>query len=157
MKRHIHLTCALVLLAAGCAKAPPPVDVQAIEKAAHGGYVDAINTNDTEKLMAVLSDDVVYQAPGAPEIVGKEAVRKWVADYFGAYKTHWDKKSIDFTVTPDGATAYERYTYVSTDIDRVTGATVTDRGKGINVFQRDPGGQWRVAIDGWSSDLPPSR
>jgi ketosteroid isomerase-like protein len=44
----------------------------------------AINSNDTETLMAELTDDIVYQAPNEPEIVGKDAVRKWVAKYFDA-------------------------------------------------------------------------
>jgi hypothetical protein len=29
----------------------------------------------------------------------------------------------------------------------------TDVGKGINIFHHDPDGRWRVAVDGWSSDL----
>jgi hypothetical protein len=36
--------------------------------AAHGAYVDAINSNDTETLMADLTGDIVYQAPNEPEI-----------------------------------------------------------------------------------------
>lgn len=147
-----RMTVALALVAAGCSGKPAdaPVDLAAIEKAAHGGYVAAINSNDTETLMADLTDDVVYQYPGAPELVGKEAVRKWVADYFGAYSTKWEKTSIGFTV--DGDWAFERYTYKSADTDRKTGVVTTDTGKGINVFRKGSDGKWRVAIDGWSSD-----
>jgi ketosteroid isomerase-like protein len=54
--------------------------------AAHGDYVAAINSNDTETLMADLTDDIVYQAPGESEIIGKDAVRKWAAEYFDARK-----------------------------------------------------------------------
>lgn len=125
-------------------------DVRAIEEAAHGGYVAAINSNDVDTLMADLTDDVVYQLPGSPEIAGKVAVRKWVSDYFGAYRTKWEKTSIGFTVSGDWA--FERYTYRSTDTDRTTGAVTTDVGKGINIFRRGSDGKWRVAVDGWSSD-----
>ena len=59
-------------------------DAKLIEAAAHEGYVTAINSNDVETLMADLTDDIVYQAPNEPEIIGKAAVRKWVADYFGS-------------------------------------------------------------------------
>ena len=92
-------TATLAVLASCSAKpagAPGAVDVQAIEKAAHGGYVAAINSNDVDTLMSDLTDDIVYQAPGAPEVVGKPAV-KWVASYFGAYRTQWGKTSIGFT------------------------------------------------------------
>lgn len=122
----------------------------AIEKAAHEGYVNAINSNDVDVLMADLTDDIVLQAPGAPEVIGKAAVRDWIAGYFGAFKTKWEKTSIGFTVSGDWA--FERYTYKSTDTDRKTGKVTTDAGKGINIFRRGTDGKWRVAIDGWSSD-----
>src|SRR5260221_4959351 len=150
MTRRVLMIAALALAAGACSKAP--TDTKAVEAAAHGAYVAAINSNDTEKLMADLTDDIVYQSPHEAEIVGKDAVRKWVAGYFGAYRTHWEKTSIGFTVSGDWA--FERYTYVSTDTDKKTGAVTTDKGKGINIFHHDPDGKWRVAIDGWSSDLP---
>ncbi len=150
MTRRVLMIAALALAAGACSKAP--TDTKAVEAAAHGAYVAAINSNDTEKLMAALTDDIVYQSPHEPEIVGKDAVRKWVAGYFGAYRTRWEKTSIGFTVSGDWA--FERYTYVSTDTDKKTGAVTTDKGKGINIFHHDPDGKWRVAIDGWSSDLP---
>lgn len=145
----------ITLLLCGCSGSPhaaAPVDTAAIERAAHGGYVAAINSNNVDTLMESLTDDVVYQAPGAPEVVGKTAVREWVAGYFGAYRTNWEKTSIGFTVTGDWA--FERYTYKSTDTDRKTGAVTTDVGKGINVYRRGEDGKWRVAIDGWSTDKP---
>lgn len=156
MRRSVTIAALAVAVAAGqSARAASGPDAEAIEAAAHGAYVAAINSNDTDKLMAVVTDDVVYQAPNEPELVGRAAVRKWVAAYFGGYATQWQKTSIGFTVSGDWA--FERYTYVSTDTDRKTGAVTTDRGKGINVFHHEPDGHWRVAIDGWSSDLAPAR
>ena len=126
-------------------------DKNSVEAAAHGAYVAAINSNDTEMLLADLTDNIVYQAPNEPEIIGKDAVRKWVADYFGAYQTKWEKTSIGFTVIGDWA--FERYSYKSKDVDKKTGAVTTDKGKGINIFRRGPDGKWRVAMDAWSSDV----
>jgi ketosteroid isomerase-like protein len=148
---------ALLLLVSGCSGGETPaapVDTKAIEAAAHGGYVVAINSNKVDTLMEGLTDDIVLQAPGAPEIIGKAAVREWVGGYFGAYETRWEKTSLGFTVTGD--LAVERYTYKATDTDKQTGAVTTDIGKGINVFRRRTDGKWRVAIDGWSSYKPAS-
>lgn len=155
MQRSVQmLAMASAILVAGCsgkpADAPNDVDIRAIENAAHGGYIVAINSNDVDTLMSDLTDDIVYQAPGAPEVIGKAAVKAWVASYFAAYRTKWEKTSIGFTVSGDWA--FERYTYKSTDTDKKTGAVTTDIGKGINVFRRGSDGKWRVAIDGWSSD-----
>src|ERR1700704_734611 len=96
-----------------------PTNIKSIEAAAHGAYVAAINSNDTETLMADLTDDIVYQAPSEPEIVGKDAVRKWVAGYFDPYRTTWEKTSIGFTVI--GGWAFERYEYKAADVDKKTG------------------------------------
>lgn len=152
MSRIILPIAALALAVTSCTKPEPQVDTKAIEAAAHGGYVAAINSNDTETLVAGLTDDVVYQAPGAPEVIGKEAVRAWVGGYFDAYQTKWEKTSLSFTVSGDWA--FERYTYKAADTDRKTGAVTTDIGKGVNVFRRGSDGKWRVAIDSWSSDKP---
>ena len=144
------LLLALAVAATGCSRVPAEPDTQNIETAAHGAYVIAINSNSPDVLMADLTEDVVYQFPGSPELVGKPAVRKWVSDYFAAYQTKWEKTSLGFTVTGD--TAFERYTYKSADTDRKTGQVTNDTGKGINVFRKGQDGKWRVAIDGWSSD-----
>lgn len=144
------LLLALAVAAAGCSRVPAQPDTKNIETAAHGGYVIAINSNSPDVLLADLTEDVVYQVPGSPELVGKPAVRKWVSDYFGAYQTNWEKTSLGFTVAGD--TAYERYTYQATDTDRKTGQVTASTGKGVNVFRKGQDGKWRVAIDGWSSD-----
>jgi ketosteroid isomerase-like protein len=153
--QRIALIAALMVSASAWSAEASPNKAKSVEMAAHGAYVAAINSNDTETLMADLTDDIIYQAPNEPEIVGKEAVRKWVAEYFGAYRTQWEKTSIGFTVNGDWA--FERYTYKSKDVEKKTGAVTSDRGKGINIFRRGNDGKWRVAIDGWSSDIPAAK
>ena len=140
----------LALAATACGHRTTKPAPKNIEASAHGAYVSAINSNSTDVLVADLTEDVVYQFPGAPELVSKAAVRKWVDDYFTAYQTKWEKTSLGFTVSGD--IAFERYTYKSTDTDRKTGQVTTGTGKGINVFRKGQDGKWRVAIDGWSSD-----
>ncbi len=80
---------------------------------AHQAYVRAINSNNLDSLLSILTDDVVYLAPNEPPYVGKAAVRPWLEGYFAAYKTHWDKPVQEFVVA--GEWAFERYSYTSTD------------------------------------------
>lgn len=115
-------------------------------------YLTAINSNDTETFMAMVTDDVVFQVPHSPEIVGKTAMRDWVAGYYAAYTTKYNKTSLDFTLRGD--MAVERYVYTSTDTDRITKEMVKDAGKGLVVYRRGADGKWRVARDAWSTDLP---
>lgn len=148
----VLLAIALAACAPKAPAAPTAAEVAAIGEAAHAAYVGAINANDTDKLMAVVTDDVVYQAPHEPEIVGRPAVRAWVDGYFRAYKAVWKKTTLDFIVAGDWA--FERYAYESADTPKAGGAPLTDRGKGLNIYHHDADGVWRVARDSWSSDLP---
>ena len=128
------------------------VDTAAIAHRAHEDYVNAINSNNLDSLMAMLTDDVVYQAPNGPEVVGKAAVREWGKAYLDAYTIHWEKRTLDFIIAGDWA--FERYGYKEHDVPKAGGAAMDDVGKGLNVYRRGADGRWRVARDTWNSDLP---
>ena len=57
----------------------------------HRNYVAAINSNDTSRILALMSDDVVFQVPGEPELIGKEAVQAWANGFFAEFEASWDK------------------------------------------------------------------
>ena len=69
---------------------------------AHEAYVAAINSNNLDTLLGVLTEDVVFLAPQEPVMVGKAAVRPWLEGYLKAFKTHWDKPVQEFVVNGDG-------------------------------------------------------
>jgi ketosteroid isomerase-like protein len=120
---------------------------------AHGNYVRAINSNNIDELTSVFTDDVVFLAAGARPIVGKEAVRAWAADYYKAFKTHWDKPVREFVVSGDYA--FERYDYTSTDTPVVGGKPVVDTGWSFVVYHRKADGVWRVSRDAFGPDHAP--
>lgn len=132
-------------------QAATPVDPH-LEEQLLTNYVAAINSNDLDSFMAMVTEDVAFQAPHGPEVTGSDAVREWVGGYYGAFDTKWEKTSLSFDV--NGDIAVERYAYKSTDTLKETGDVYTDEGKGINVYKKSEDGKWRVAIDGWSTDLP---
>jgi ketosteroid isomerase-like protein len=119
---------------------------------AHEAYVTAINSNDLDTLLGMLTEDVVFLAPQEPVMVGKTAVRPWLEGYLKAFKTHWDKPVQEFVV--NGEWAFERYSYTSTDTPAQGGAVVEDTGWGLVIYHRDTDGKWRVARDAWGTDHP---
>jgi ketosteroid isomerase-like protein len=119
---------------------------------AHEAYVTAINSNNLDTLLGVLTEDVVFLAPQEPVMVGKAAVRPWLEGYLKAFKTHWDKPVQEFVV--NGEWAFERYSYKSTDTPAGGGAVVEDTGWGLVIYHRDTDGKWRVARDAWGTDHP---
>jgi ketosteroid isomerase-like protein len=122
---------------------------------AHQNYVDAINSNNLDSLLGMMTEDVVFLSANEPVMVGKAAVRPWVASYYGAYKAHWDKPVQEFVVNGDWA--YERYSYVSTDTSRTDGSVVRGTGWGLLLYHHDDDGKWRVARDAFGPDHPPAK
>jgi ketosteroid isomerase-like protein len=149
---------ALVMLCSACGTpareaATTAADTAAIDVAAHqahDAYVTAINSNNLETLLAVLTEDVVFLSAHEPAMVGKAAVRPWLEGYLEAFTTHWDKPVQEFVVTGDWA--FERYTYKSADTPLAGGAVVEDTGWGLVIYHRDADGTWRVARDAWGPD-----
>ena len=84
----------------------------------------AINSNNLDSLLGMLTDDVVFLSAHEPVMVGKTAVRPWLEGYLKAFKTHWDKPVQEFVLNGDWA--FERYSYRSTDTPLTGGAVVED-------------------------------
>lgn len=147
---------ALILVAALAACSPSAPATSASDEqgvhAAHEAYVTAINTNDVNAIMALVTDDIVYLPPNGPALSGTAAVRPWLEGYVAAYRTHWEKTTVELIVSGDWA--IEHYAYQSTDTPIAGGAAVTDTGKGVNIYCRQADGSWRVARDIWNSDRP---
>lgn len=122
-----------------------------IGRTAHAAYVDAINTNDVDTIMAVMTDDVVFMPPHGPRMVGKDAIRPWVAGYVEAFDSRWIKTTLEFQLAGDWA--FEQYSYESADTPKGGGETMRDTGKGLIIYRRESDGVWRVARDAWNSDL----
>jgi ketosteroid isomerase-like protein len=116
----------------------------------HHPYVEAINSNDIDRIMTLLSDDIVFQAPGEPELIGKAAVSEWAASFFEAFKAHWNKTEIAFERSGDLATS--RYTYVGMHKAYEGGEQIVEHGKGTCVFKRCGDGRWLLVIDSWSTN-----
>jgi ketosteroid isomerase-like protein len=111
---------------------------------AHEAYVTAINSNNLDSLLGVLTEDVVFLSAHEPVMVGKAAVRPWLEGYLKAYKTHWDKPVHEFIISGDWA--FERYSYKSTDTPLDGGAVVEDTGWGLVIYHHDADGKWRRCL-----------
>ena len=54
----------------------------------------------------------------------------------------------------DGAWAFERYSFISTDTPIAGGKPFVSTGWGLVIYHRDADGKWRVARDAWGADQP---
>jgi ketosteroid isomerase-like protein len=157
MNRLLIVILSGALCAACGAPAPPPAAAAGSADdsgahQAHEAYVTAINSNNLDSLLGMLTEDVVFLSAHEPVMVGKAAVRLWLEGYLKAFKTHWDKPVQEFVVNGDWA--FERYSYKSGDTPLAGGPVVEDTGWGLVIYHHDADGKWRVARDAWGPDHP---
>lgn len=120
---------------------------------AHKNYVDAINSNNTARVMAMYDKDAAVMQPDGPLVTGRRNLRKWVNDYFKAFKTHWDKKSKVIWVAGDYG--FDQGVDTAHDKPRDGGPIQHYTVKGILIYKRQKNGAWLVYRDIWNYNSPP--
>lgn len=115
----------------------------------HHRYVEAINSNEADRILPLLSDTIVFQVPGEPELIGKEAVREWAAEFFAGFEAQWDKT--ERALDQSGDLAVSRYTYTARYRSREDGSEIGETGKGTCIYRREASGDWLLLIDSWST------
>ncbi len=116
---------------------------------AHDAYLSAINSNSLPMFLSTVTDDIVFIAPDAPVLEGKAEVGPWVAGYFGAVRTVWEKNPVELVVSGDWA--FERYSYTSIDVPHGQSVGYAASGSGLNIYRLENDGVWRVARDVWAT------
>jgi ketosteroid isomerase-like protein len=101
---------------------------------------------DLDKIVSYWSDDALVIEPGLPIYEGKAAIRGYVAASLQTpgFKIHWVSEKPVFSA--DGTMAYMR------GVDEMTvpgpnGTLVTLHTRGISVWRRAAGGEWRCVVD----------
>ena len=143
-----------LLVLTGCAKAPPTVDVAAVETQAKAGvrsWLAAYNTGDVDTIVAAYADNAVVMAPGSPAASGRDAIRQLVtAESAKVQAAGVTLAAVDNdTVGVSGDLAWHSGSYTVND---GTG-TAVDSGNYMEVMQNIDG-KWLIIRDIWNSDRP---
>ena len=121
---------------------------------AHKAYVDAINSNETYRVMACYDEGAQVMQPDGEIVVGMDKIREWVDGYFKAFRTHWDKKSVLIWVAGDYG--FDQGVDTATDTPRDGGPVQHYTVKGILIYKRQPTGEFKVYRDIWNFNSPPT-
>lgn len=123
------------------------MDMKKMIEGFHAAYNDAFNQGDATACAALFSEDITLLPPGEPIIRGRQAFEECyearIKESQG--QTHTNEL-VDFGV--DGDLAYEIGTYA------VLGSDPPERGKFVNIFKRQPDGQWMPTVSIFNSDTP---
>ena len=122
---------------------------------AHYAYEDAINSNETDRVMAIYDKDAEILGPDGPIVSGRRNIRKWVAGYFKQYKTHWVKTPLKNFVA--GEYGFDEGIDTAVDIPYAKGQpTIFWNCQGILIYKRQKNGDWLIFRDIWNNITEPT-
>jgi uncharacterized protein (TIGR02246 family) len=107
-------------------------------------HVDAVNTTDVDLLLNGFTEDVLYIGTGAPPILGKAAMREYIAPIYAEASISIEMKSHALEISSDRAVEWG-----TCHGELTLGA---DPAMPVNlhymfVYRREPSGEWRISHD----------
>ena len=133
-------------------------DTKAIEQALRdldAQWSAAAAAKDLEKTISFYSENALVLPTNAPAATTKEAIRNTWKDLLASPGVAISWKTTKVEVARSGDIAYTTGTYELT-VNDASGKPINDRGKYAEVWKKQTDGKWKVAVDIWNSDLPPS-
>src|SRR5436853_2455248 len=112
----------------------------------------AAGAKDVDKTVAFYADDAVVMPPNAERATTKEAIRKIWKDLLTDAKVSWKATKVE--VAKSGEVGFIIGTYEVAMNDVVTGKPVNDRGKYLEVWEKQNDGSWKCGADMFNSDIP---
>ncbi len=148
--------CAVALLLLVTFACAPKVDVEAEQAAireADTGWSRTANAKDVDGFVSFLADGVSFFPPNTPAMTEKDAVREWASEMMASpgFDVNWQPTKAE--ISRSGELGYTLGTYELT-IHDPGGKPVTDRGKYVTIWKKQPDDTWKVVADVFNSDLP---
>ena len=161
MIRNLSLGLCLVLAvsALGCSTTPAPVpdtraaDLQAV-KDVETAWVKDVATKDPDKWASYFTDDGSGLYPGGPTLNGKAAVKAAMTPVMADPNFSLTFQSTRSVASKGGDMVYSQGTYVMTMTDPKTKKPMTDKGKYLTAYMKQPDGSWKAIADTFNSDSP---
>lgn len=107
---------------------------------------------DLEQTIAFYSDDAIVLPPNAASAGTKETIRNMWKDVLAAPGLIVSWKPSKVKLGHNGAMAWVSGTYELT-MNNATGEPMNDRGKYLEVWEKQADGNWKCAADMWNSNL----
>lgn len=158
--RDAMFAVAALTFVVACAESPDPSVTQsgnASDRSAidanHERFLAAMRANNTDSLVALLTDDVTFDPPNEPSVRGREATRAWNERLLSQVRTSAVSVT-DREVLVDGNLAVERGSFTWTVTPVGGGSPMVDEGKFVAIYRKQADGSWKVSHDIWNSSRP---
>lgn len=147
----------LAVLIVGCSNAPaPPPDTRAADlqavKDVETAWVKDVTTKDPDKWASYFAEDGSGLYPGAGILDGKAAIKAAMTPILADPNFSLTFQSTRAMASKGGDMVYSQGTYTMTMTDPKTKKPMTDKGKYLTVYTKQPDGSWKAIADTFNSD-----
>jgi len=126
-------------------------DIQANKELAEK-WDKANNAGNTDAIIELYVDNPIRLLPNEPIKIGKEAVRSSFESFYERNEANFVSKIEDIVISGDYAMI--RGSYTGSQTVKASGQSISDKGKWVELHQRQADGSWKVMYDMENSDLP---
>ena len=144
----------LLALATACQSAATPGGAnETMLRKLDDEWSKAVGAKDVEKTMSYYADDALMMPPNIPTLTGKESIRTLWKSLLEApgFSGGWKATKVEVS----GDLSYVTGTYEITETDD-SGKPMTDKGKYVEVWKKQPDGSWKSVAHMFSSDESPA-
>jgi ketosteroid isomerase-like protein len=113
----------------------------------------AAGSKDLDKTVSYYSADANVMPPNTSAATTKEAIRKIWQDLLASPGVTISWKATKVEVAKSGDIGFVSGTY-ELSVNDASGKAVPDRGKYLEVWEKQADGKWKCGSDIWNSDLP---
>jgi ketosteroid isomerase-like protein len=126
---------------------------EATVKALDAAWSKAAGSKDVDKTVSYYSDDAIVMPSNSPALTTKQAIRAMWQGMLGApdFSGGWTATKVE--VAQSGDLAYVTGTYELSETD-ASGKPMTDNGKYLEVWRKQPDGNWKCVADMFNTSLP---
>jgi ketosteroid isomerase-like protein len=117
--------------------------------------VAAIEGDDIECYLSLLTDDALFLPPELPSM-GGDVLRDWLRDFLEQWRVEWLAFHHDETEVY-GDLAFHRFSYSWRLEPKGGGELQVAHGKGLHVLRKGGDGSWKIAREVWNARPTPTR
>src|SRR5262249_54459827 len=140
----------LAVPAAGCQTAGFTEKDRAAIAANSDAWFNAAGAHKPEVAAALYTEDAVLMAPELPEIRGRQAIADFLSHLPRIEKFTWERHEV--VGGNDLAYSWGAYTMVS--YAPQARHPITEKGKYLEIWRKQPDGSWKISRDIYNSDAP---
>jgi ketosteroid isomerase-like protein len=157
MKTLAPLTFLMTLVA--CTPAPAPIvdtreaDVAAI-RATEEAWKAAWSTKIADNITPFWAEDATVMAPGMPTVKGAADIKTVIGGLVADPNFSLSLQTVTVEASKGGDFGYAQGAYTVTATDPATKKAVTEKGKYLVLYEKQPDGSWKAVQDVWNADGP---